>query len=372
MLEHKVYPFDTKAIDLDESTFEGHSAGIGNRDDGNDVIEPGAFKRTIRERVGARKVKFLDQHSPFTTKNLWGSVTEAEQRENPKHKATSGEDVPTHFLWSLTSVSKADPQAQIALRKMQELHLDGLSIGYKPIKVTFEWVEGISSTEQEPNEWDWFMGRAIRHIKELAWWEHSAVVWGMNQAALVIPGTVKALIATADEVARNGGSIDEQHVKDALLALRELLAKSDPETLRAVLDGRDDTEHVLTDLERAVLDYKMGDEDRARVRAMFAAFIDDVKEATPEHFTLVLWHALKDENSEDGSTTAVASGQAVAQADADDAAPAVETPPAVPESTASADDGSASDDGRPETRFPTHDELYAEVGVVELIERELE
>ncbi len=365
MLEHKVFPFETKAIDLDESTFEGFSAGIGNRDEGNDIIEPGAFKRTIRERVKSRKVKFLDQHHPFTTKNLWGSVIEAEQRENPKHKATSGEDVPSHFLWSLTEVSKADPNAQVALRKMQELHLDGLSIGYKAIKVEFEWVEGINTAEQdkEPNEWDWFMGRATRRIKELAWWEHSAVIWGMNAAALVIPGTLKSLISTAEAAARNGRDMSDAEVKDALLALRELLAQSDAETLRSALGEHEETGATLSTLEAAVLAYDMPDDDVERVRAMFAAFNEKVTDATPEHFTFVMWNALKEKKSEDPP----AEPEEVAQADAVPDPP-VDPPPAA--SAASVDDSDV-DTGRPETRYPSESELQAEVGVVELLESQM-
>ena len=87
MLEGKAYPLEVKAVDTDESTFEGFSAAIGNLDASNDRIMPGAFKTTIRERVKAGKVKFVDHHGfgsggppPRTTRDLWGKVIEAEER----------------------------------------------------------------------------------------------------------------------------------------------------------------------------------------------------------------------------------------------------------------------------------------------------
>ena len=143
-LEHKLIPLQIKAVNVEESTFEGFSAGIGNLDDGNDRVMQGAFDKTIRERVETGKVKFLDHHAaknPFmqSSDRLWGTVIEAEEhkltpterKELAKRAGRPTKDAPSHALLSLTKVSKAQP-AQDALVKIAEGILDALSIGYIP------------------------------------------------------------------------------------------------------------------------------------------------------------------------------------------------------------------------------------------------
>ncbi len=246
-LEHIGLPFEVKEVDLDRSTFEGLSAGIGNLDDGNDRIMPGAFKRTIRERVNAGKVKFLDQHiakNPFrvTTVGLWGKVIEAEEvelsdverRDLAKRAGRSPDDAPSHALRSLTKVSKVQP-AQDVLTKIAEGIMDALSIGWIPIADKLEFVpfkvdkkkggrkQGDDDEDEDPR-FLWLIGRAERQIQELKWWEHSAVIWGQNPFALTLPGTVKELRAFAHEAAERGdlGDADLREVREVVEALQAL------------------------------------------------------------------------------------------------------------------------------------------------------
>ena len=64
-MERKTVPFAIKQADLlAQGVIEGYAAVIGNVDDGNDVIDPGAFTKTIAEN-GAR-IKMGWQHEgPF-------------------------------------------------------------------------------------------------------------------------------------------------------------------------------------------------------------------------------------------------------------------------------------------------------------------
>jgi len=229
-IEHKRLPFELKELSFDNSTFEGYSAGIGNRDDGDDVILPGAFRKTIRERVPAGRVKLLDGHSPFSTRNLWGKVIKAKEEKAEKSHPGS----PSHLLWSEFQVSRADSDAQIALKKIDEKILDALSIGYKAID--FEYVLDDEDDDEDP-EMAWFFGRAKRELKELAWWETSLVVWGMNEAAL-IPATMKDLMRFAKRVREDNLPVNEDEVREAMRQLGSLLRKSekDPETVKKVLD----------------------------------------------------------------------------------------------------------------------------------------
>lgn len=204
-LERKFVSFEVKSVDRAKSEFEGFSAGIGNRDLGNDIIEPGAFDKTISERVGAGRVKLLDQHRSESTRDVWGKVIEA--REVPVQDPRP--DGPTHRLWTRFKVSQADPNAQVALGKVEDGTLDQLSIGYRPISVEFEADEG---EKMDPRR-AWMEGRGVRRIKELAWWETSLVIWAMNPEATVLAGSVKSM----EQTGNLWGELE------ALYALREML-----------------------------------------------------------------------------------------------------------------------------------------------------
>ena len=51
-MERKAFPFELeeKGLDLEQGTFAGYAAVCGNLDDGGDIIDYGAFKKTIEER----------------------------------------------------------------------------------------------------------------------------------------------------------------------------------------------------------------------------------------------------------------------------------------------------------------------------------
>lgn len=252
--ERKEFPFFKQAVDREGSQFEGYSAGIGNRDDGDDVILPGAFEKTITERVAAKRVKYIDQHNYSSTRNLWGHVTDAsEVQVDPRDPsmAVARSQGASHLLWTRFFVSGArDPQE--ALVKIEEGTLDGLSIGYRPIEVSY-----IADDENENEDpiWAWLMGRGERHIHQLAWWETSSVIWGMNQAALVIEDTVKGLLEFAEMASREGIKVDQEEVKQAMVSLATLVkGEPDPRILRsharmlAEMEGRVD--QALKMLER--------------------------------------------------------------------------------------------------------------------------
>ena len=244
MLERKTFGLTRKSVDLKGSSFEGFSAGIGNYDDQDDKILPGAFKGTIKERIPGGKVKWLDGHNPRSTQNLWGVMAEAEEKpyERPDGQKLGKED-PEKGLWSLTRVSTTDPSAQVALGKISEGILDALSIGFKPLDWQFVWKDpkfqraaqaqadarhqlsgqSGSAPAVTAGEWDWMLGRAFRELKQVALWEHSAVVWGANEAALVIPGTVKAMVRLARRAEEEGQELDRKHAAEVVRALRQLV-----------------------------------------------------------------------------------------------------------------------------------------------------
>src|SRR5690606_41877731 len=59
-IEHKNLKFKVKSIDS-SGRFEGYAAVFGNVDHVGDMIEQGAFTKTLRENAG--RFPILDQHS---------------------------------------------------------------------------------------------------------------------------------------------------------------------------------------------------------------------------------------------------------------------------------------------------------------------
>ena len=59
MLEHKDFKFDIKGID-DEGKFSGYASTFGNEDHGGDIVQKGAFTKTLLK--GAEAVFMFSQH----------------------------------------------------------------------------------------------------------------------------------------------------------------------------------------------------------------------------------------------------------------------------------------------------------------------
>ena len=105
----------------DAGWIEGYAAYFNNVDLQNEVILPGAFAKTISERIPAGKVKLMVKHiaSGGDTLDVAGTITEA--REDEKG------------LWIHAELS-GSAKAQSARELVNEGHVAGLSIGYKILK----------------------------------------------------------------------------------------------------------------------------------------------------------------------------------------------------------------------------------------------
>lgn len=139
-------PFELKSLDLDEGTFEGYASVFGNVDDGGDVIEPGAFTKTLQERGG--RIKICWNHDPYEPIGTPISMT-----EDSKGLLVKGK------------ISKTRRGMDV-LTLMRDGVINELSIGYSLIKHKMD-------------------GR-IRKITELKLWEFSPVTWAMNPQAQIL------------------------------------------------------------------------------------------------------------------------------------------------------------------------------------------
>lgn len=141
--------------EIDETgIFSGYASLFGTPDLGHDVIERGAFARSLRTR-GTGGVRMLFQHDPSQVIGSWTEIREDERGLFVRGKLSIG------------------------IAKARELHLlmkqgalDGLSIGFRAVKARKEAASG------------------LRRIIEADLWEISVVTFPMLPGARI--GDVKA------------------------------------------------------------------------------------------------------------------------------------------------------------------------------------
>lgn len=76
-MDRLCFDLELKALDA-EGSFEGYASTFGNRDEGGDIVEAGAFTKSIKQR-GPRGVKMLLDHDPRQRIGAWSSITEDEK-----------------------------------------------------------------------------------------------------------------------------------------------------------------------------------------------------------------------------------------------------------------------------------------------------
>lgn len=145
-MEIKSFPAEFK-VDVDEGVFEGYASVFGNVDSWGDIVERGAFKKTLQEN--AHRVKVLWQHDWFTPIG------------KPLHMEEDAKG-----LFTRTKVAPTQ-QGKDALVLLREGVINELSIGYDPIKWTHD---------QETD---------VRHLHEVRLWEYSPVTFAANELARV-------------------------------------------------------------------------------------------------------------------------------------------------------------------------------------------
>ncbi len=108
------------ASDAEEGTFEGHAAIFGKLNSFGEIVIPGAFKKTIKNR-SKHKVRMLRQHQQSSIIGVW-----EELREDSEGLFVRGK--------LLTEIQAA--KETLILLKAKAL--DGLSIGFRTILEEFD------------------------------------------------------------------------------------------------------------------------------------------------------------------------------------------------------------------------------------------
>ena len=142
-LEIKIFPFEIKAI-TEKGAFEGYAAIFGSKDALNEIVDKGAFTKTLKEN---KQYPLLWYHNP---QDPIGSVeVEADEK-------------------GLKIIGQLNLEVQSAREKyslMKQKVIKGLSIGFKTVK----------------DAWN----KEIRILKEINLYEISPVTFGAHPDALI-------------------------------------------------------------------------------------------------------------------------------------------------------------------------------------------
>jgi HK97 family phage prohead protease len=151
----------------EDGTFTGIASAYGVEDLQGDVIDKGAFKKTIAENPN---IPILWQHNPEEV------IGEGTVKEWQGKIMLDGR------------LDLEDPTAQKAYQKLKKKLIKGLSIGFKTIKSSWEDVEG----------------RMVRHISELKLWEVSVVTFA------ALPDAMVTRVKSADEIEKRIKALEEK------------------------------------------------------------------------------------------------------------------------------------------------------------------
>lgn len=201
-MERKTCKFELKEMDEAEGTFTGYASTFTSIPDSyGDVVDKGAFKKTIKENRS--RIKVLWNHSTMEPIGKPVEMTEDDTGLLVKGKLSLGVQ-----------------RAREVLALMKDGVINEMSIGFDTINDVVK--------------------DGVRHIKEARLWDVSPVTYAANPTALILD-------AKALEVALSNN--DTEPVREAVKALQALLAKFEGEQ-----EPSTDTPGPDTDPEAANLD----------------------------------------------------------------------------------------------------------------------
>jgi len=199
MKEIKSFPFKLDALN-DAGEFSGYASTFGAVDLGGDVVEKGAYKKTLMESQG--RIPILDHHDP--TRQIGWNVQALEDERGL-------------FVRGLLDLNVSTARERHSLMKMAQSigGRTGLSIGFRTIK-------------EEPDR----KRPRIRRLKEIQLIEYSVVTFPMNPQAGVV--SVKAKEQLIGQFLQNAVGLDGRQTELAISNLKSLLSKNnEPELVHS-------------------------------------------------------------------------------------------------------------------------------------------
>lgn len=183
VLEHKFCRLGEELTVEGGVKIEGYASLFGRKDTGGDIVEPGAYARSLKAlKDKGRTVKMLWQHDPAQPIGIWDEV-----REDARGLYVKGR--------LLTDLQKG----REAVALIEAGAIDGLSIGYRTVRAHKD-------------------GKGARLLSELELWEVSLVTFPM------LPEARLSAEAKGDEP---GAFAMMRDVARAIEGARQLLARED-------------------------------------------------------------------------------------------------------------------------------------------------
>jgi len=199
MMERKDFKFMVQDEADEKGVFRGYASVFGVRDFYGEVVDPGAFRRTLKEK---KHFPLLDTHDPM---RRLGIIYALEGKTNLEAEG--------HF--------NLDVQAAIEARSLaKQGALNGLSIGFQTVKDKMEDEDGAK----------------VRHIKEIDLWEISLCVFQACPGAVV--QDVKAALPEMESTVEAVHRIVVGWTTDKSFLLKE-------EDLPLLMKARDDIDALL-------------------------------------------------------------------------------------------------------------------------------
>ena len=192
--ELKAYHDDDEK-EKDKGMFEGYASIFGNKDLGNDVIEKGAFMRSLR-RKGARKIKMLYQHDTKEPIGVFDTVKE---------------DADGLYVKGRLAMGTQKGREVYELMKMGAI--DGLSVGYR--------------VDAKGHHYD--DKRKYRVLKEVDLMEISAVTFPMNPRARISAVKSDFTVREWEKKLREVGNLSHSEAKVAASAVQKALGQREVE-----------------------------------------------------------------------------------------------------------------------------------------------
>lgn len=188
-MEIKAIAFDDSQVNMEERTFKGYASTFGNIDEVGDIIEAGAFSKSIQERGpnGTKQIKVLWQHdAPLGMPTVMVEDSKGLYVEGKISKTRLGDE---------------------ALELMRDGVVDRMSIGF--------------SIPQGKALWD--EAKQVRVIKEVKLFEFSPVTFPANEMAVVTGVKNLELIRQL----ASGGELSQEEMKALADILPQLQALVD-------------------------------------------------------------------------------------------------------------------------------------------------
>ena len=203
-ISHIIFESEVKADSLDAGVFTGYGSIFGNEDQGNDIVQKGAFVKSLTKRP-ASKVKMLFQHKTDEPIGVFEDIS-----EDSKGLLVRGR------------LAMKTQRGREAYELLKMGALDGMSIGFRA-----------DPDKQGYNE----NKRGVRTLKEVDLMEISLVTFPMNESALIetVKGNAKN-IREWERILRDAGGLSRTEAKIGAKALSESLKQRDADNTQSLAD----------------------------------------------------------------------------------------------------------------------------------------